>query len=70
MQFSALAKHEEAASRSSSGADTGIILSYENIFEKEMFLLNGVIDLWYVETFTEEETAWLELTALHMAKIY
>ena len=66
MQFSALAKHEEAASRSSSGADTGIILSYENTFEKEMFLLNGVIDLWYVETFT----AWLELTALHLAKIY
>ena len=62
MQFSALAKHEEAASRSSSGADTGIILS--------LFLLNVVIDLWYVETFTEEETAWLELTALHMAKIY
>ena len=39
-------------------------------YEKKMFLLNGVIDLWYVETFTEE-TAWLgELTALHMAKIY
>ena len=30
MQFSALAKQEEAVSRSSSGADTGIILSYEN----------------------------------------
>ena len=44
MQFYALAKHEEAASRSSSGADTGIILSYENTFEKEMFHLNGVID--------------------------
>ena len=29
-------------------------------FEKEMFLLNGVIDLWYVETFTEKK-AWLEL---------
>ena len=39
-------------------------------FEKGMFLLDGVIDLWYVETFTEEETAWLELTALHMAKIH
>ena len=39
-------------------------------FEKEMFFLNGVIDLWYVETFAEEETVWLELTALHMAKIY
>ena len=30
MQFSALAKHEEAASTSSSGAITGNILSYEN----------------------------------------
>ena len=30
MQFSASAKHVEAASRSSSGADTGIILSHEN----------------------------------------
>ena len=31
MQFSALAKHEEAASMSnSSGADTEIILSHEN----------------------------------------
>ena len=39
-------------------------------FEKETFLLNVVIDLWYVETFTEEETAWLELTTLHIAKIY
>ena len=56
MQFSALTKHEEAASRSSSGADTGIILS--------LFLRNGVIDLGYVETFTEEETAWLELHSI------
>ena len=39
-------------------------------FEKEMFLLNGVIDVWYVETFTKEETVWLELTILHIAKIY
>ena len=30
MQFSALAKHAEAASSSSSGADTGIISSFEN----------------------------------------
>ena len=45
-----------AASR----ADTGIIYLFYHMkmtFEKEMLLLNGVIDL--VETFTEEETVWL-----------
>ena len=50
----------------------GLFYHMKMTFEKKkMFLLNGVTDLWYVETFTEEETAWLgELTALHMAKIY
>ena len=53
------------------GLTLGLFYHMKVTFEKEMFLLNGVIDLWYVETFTEEETAWLgELTSLHMAKIY
>ena len=70
MQFLALAKQEEAASKSLVGLTLGLFCYMKMTFEKEMFLLNCVIDLWYVETFTEEETAWLELTALHMAKIY
>ena len=52
------------------GLTLGLFYHMKMTFEKEMVLLNGVIDLWYVETFTEEETAWLALTALHMAKIY
>ena len=53
------------------GLTLGLFYHMNMTFEKEMFLLNGVIDLWYVETFTVEETAWLgELTALHRAKIY
>ena len=48
MQFSALAKHEEAASRSSIGLTLGLFYHMKMTFEKEMFLLNGVIDLWYV----------------------
>ena len=53
------------------GLTQGLFYHMKMTFEKKMFLLNGVIDLWYVETFTEEETPWLgELTALHMAKIY
>ena len=53
------------------GLTLGLFYHMKMTFVKEMFLLNGVIDLWYVETFTEEETVWLgELTALHMAKIY
>ena len=52
------------------GLTLGLFYHMKMTFEKEKFLLNGLIDLWYVEIFTEEETAWLELTALHMAKIY
>ena len=52
------------------GLTLGLFYHMKMTFEKEIFLLNGVIHLWYVETFTEEETAWLELTALHMVKIY
>ena len=52
------------------GLTLGLFYHMKMTFEKEMYLFNGVIDLWYVETYTEEETAWLELTALHMAKIY
>ena len=52
------------------GLTLGLFYHMKMTFEKEMLLLNGVIDLLFVETFTEEETAWLELTALHMAKIY
>ena len=51
------------------GLTLGLFYHMKITFEKEMFLL-GVIDLWYVETFTEEETAWLELTAPYMARIY
>ena len=41
------------------GLTLGLFYHMKMTFEKEMFLLNGAIDLWYVETFTEEETAWL-----------
>ena len=52
------------------GLTLGLFYHMKMTFEKETFLLNGVIDLWYVEIFIEEETAWLELTTLHIAKIY
>ena len=44
--FSALAKQEQAASRSSSvGLTLGFFYHMKMTFEKEMLLLNGVIDL-------------------------
>ena len=52
------------------GLTLGLFYHMKMTFKQEMLLLYGVIDLLYVETFTEEERAWLELAALHMAKIY
>ena len=49
MQFLALAKQEEAASKSLVGLTLGLFYYMKMTFEKEMFLLNGVIDLWYVD---------------------
>ena len=37
------------------GLTLGLFYHLKMTFEKEMFLLNGVIDLWFVETFTEEK---------------
>ena len=37
------------------GLTLGLFYHLKMTFEKEMFLLIGVIDLWFVETFTEEK---------------